>query len=76
MAAPQTNFQVLSQAIGNIVASTTASANTLQNLQADLGTVQQELSRLANQPTNQILQNQVAQFQQTFNDFRTEIRAA
>jgi delta endotoxin, N-terminal domain len=70
MAAP--NFQALSQALGNITASTTASINALQGLQADLGTVQQELSNLSNQPTNQNLQIQITQM---FNDLRTEIAA-
>ena len=75
MAAPPPNFQALAQALGNIAASVNASVNALQNLQADLGTVQQELSRLANQPTNQNLQNQLTQFQQTVNHLRTELRS-
>jgi len=66
---------VLAQALGNIAASANASVNAIQNLQADLGTVQQELGRLANQPTNQNLQNQIAQFHQMFNDLRTEVMA-
>jgi hypothetical protein len=60
MAGPPPNFQALGQALGNIAASVNASVNTLQNLQTDLGTVQQELGRLANQPTNQNLQNQLS----------------
>jgi hypothetical protein len=75
MAAPPPNFQVLAQALGNIAASVNASVNALQNLQADLGTVQQELGRLANQPTNQNLQNQLTQFQRTLNDLRTEVNS-
>jgi uncharacterized protein involved in exopolysaccharide biosynthesis len=72
---PLPNFQVLAQALGNIAASVNASVNALQNLQGDLGTVQQELSRLANQPTNQNLLNQIAQLQQSINDVQTEVRA-
>jgi hypothetical protein len=75
MAAPPPNFQALGQALGNIAASVNASVNALQNLQADLGTVQQELGRLANQPTNQNLQNQLNQFQQTANHLRAELRS-
>jgi hypothetical protein len=75
MAAPPPNFQALDQALGNIAASVNASVNALQNLQADLGTVRQELGRLANQPTNQNLQNQLTQFQQTANVLQTEIRS-
>lgn len=73
MAAPPPNFQVLAQALGNIAASVNASVNALQNLQADLGTVQQELGRLANQPTNQNLQNQLTQLQQTLNNLQTRV---
>lgn len=75
MAAPPPNFQVLAQALGNIAASVNTSVNALQNLQADLGSVQQELGRLANQPTNQNLQNQLTQFQRTVNDLQTEVRS-
>ena len=75
MAAPP-NFQVLAQALGNIAASVNASINALQNLQADLGTVQQELGRLENQPTNPNLQNQLTQIQQMFNSLQTEVLCA
>ena len=79
MAAPPPNFQALAQALGNIAASVNASVNALQNLQADLGTVQQELSRLGNQPTNQNLLTQFQQFQQTLtgriNALQTELRS-
>ena len=79
MAAPPPNFQALAQAVGNIAASVNAQVNAqvnaLQNLQADLGTVQQELGRLANQPTNQNIQNQLTQFQQRFNNFQIEVRS-
>jgi hypothetical protein len=75
MAAPPPDYQALTNALGNIQAA----VNSVQNLPAEIAIVQQELSRLANQPSNQNLAVMIQQLRQMFtrrfNALETELRA-